>query len=404
MTAADDGRAEPYIQEFEFLDPQLANDFWDRTAELREQCPISWSNAAWSDTERGFWLLNRYQDVSAAALDWERFTSECGASPFQFDLDLFRMIPLEKDPPVHRQIRRMVAPFFVPDAIMTSEPAIRMLVDELLDNCAAESPVDFVRRFAAALPPRVFFEAFLGEDPAEIAWVIQIIDGLFQHPEHAEQEAPKLLAWCGSILQARRSKGRRDDLVGVIAHANEDHGLKLSEKEKLETLHLVVLAGMETTQAGLANVAHHLARDQELRARLRGLSPAQVDRAVDEFLRFEAPVPFAARTVTADFELDGCPLQKGDRVMLNWGSANRDRATFADPDVLDVARTDAARHVSFGAGVHRCLGSHLAKREIAVAIDAICRLSTFALEPGTEVRWKGGMGRGPVALPVHCAR
>jgi cytochrome P450 len=125
----------------------------------------------------------------------------------------------------------------------------------------------------------------------------------------------------------------------------------------------------------------------------------QIDRAVDELLRYDSPVPAAGRTLTEDTEIGGCPMHKGDRVFLSWLAANRDPSAFPNPDQLDFTR-DAGRHVAFGAGQHRCLGSHLAKRELRYAIEGICQLATFDLVPGTEVTYRAGPARGPATLPV----
>jgi cytochrome P450 len=130
----------------------------------------------------------------------------------------------------------------------------------------------------------------------------------------------------------------------------------------------------------------------------------ELDHAVDELLRFEGAVPTSARTLTADVDLRGCPMKKGDRVLFNWLGANRDPDTFTDPGVIDFQRPNAARHVAFGAGPHHCLGSHLARREIRLSLEAIAGLERFDLVPGTDVRFKPAFARGPKALPLIFAR
>jgi cytochrome P450 len=164
------------------------------------------------------------------------------------------------------------------------------------------------------------------------------------------------------------------------------------------------MAGMETTAAGLGNIAYHLAVDPSLRESLRGADDETLARAVDEFLRRDPPVPLAGRTLTRDVELRGCPMRAGDRIMLNWAGASRDPEVFPDPDTLDFGRENVAKHSSFGAGVHRCMGNHLARRELKAAIRAIAGLGTFDLVEGAEVNWRPAFARGPAALPVRCAR
>jgi cytochrome P450 len=253
----------------------------------------------------------------------------------------------------------------------------------------------------------VFFETFLYQKQSEIDWVLEVLNTLLTQPDKVMEAAPRLLMWCSQLLETRRQEGKTDDLAGMIAHmrlGDGPDGPALEERERVETLNLTVMAGMETTMGGLASIAMHLATDQELRASLRGLDDTQLGKAVDEFLRYETPVPTAGRTLTVDTELRGCPMHAGDRILLNWAAANRDPEQYPNPDQLDINRPNTASHVAFGAGIHRCLGNHLARREIKAAVAAICRLSRFELEPGYEVKFRPSFARGPIALPVRLAR
>lgn len=397
------GTPEGCTEHFEPFDQDLANHYHDRIGAIRERCPVLWSDAHWSEKGAGFWVLTRYEDVNAAGQNWQLFSSAQGAAPVQFDLDVFRMIPLETDPPVHRNIRRVLTPFFVPEALKRADAGIRALVRDLLDECARRSPCDFITDFTVTLPARVFFEIFLGEDPKEIAWIIEVIDILFAKPEAAAEKAPELLGWCATVLETRRAEGRTDDVLGAVAHAGNESDFTMTDMDRIMTVMLLILAGMETTATALGHVGYRLASDPGLRAQLASVDEAQLDRAVDEFLRLDSPVPAAGRTLTDDTEIKGCPMHKGDRVFLSWLAANSDPAVFPDPERLDLTR-DASKHVAFGSGQHRCLGSHLAKRELRYAIEEICKFQTFDLVPGTEVTYRAGPARGPAALPVTIAR
>lgn len=385
-----------HLEEFDPLDPDLADSMWERTGEIRERCPISWSSA-----HGGFWMINRYDDVWDAALNWQRFISAEGAVPVQFDLDVLRLIPLETDPPFHRDVRAVLNPFFTPEALKAAEPAVRDVARALIERCTSHEPCDFVTEFCSPFPAQVFFELFLREDPERIAWVVDLLLTLFTRPETAAEKVPELMGWCVSLLEARRVEGRCHDLVGTIAHAGTRPEFTLSDRQRTETLFQMLTAGMETTASALASVAFHLAKSPPLRVRLSQFGPARLDRAVDEFLRLDSPVPTAGRTLTEDVELRGCPMHLGDRVLLNWGSANRDPRVFPDPDRLDLDRPNAVKHVAFGAGIHRCLGSHLARREIRVMIEALCALERFELLT-EEVHYRPAFARGPVSLPVRC--
>jgi cytochrome P450 len=213
--------------------------------------------------------------------------------------------------------------------------------------------------------------------------------------------------FCAELLEKRRAEGRTDDLAGVIAHLGTgtfDDGLELDERARMETLNMTIMAGMETTMGGLASIARILATDNGLRESLRDAPEKVVDRHIEEFLRYETPVPTAGRTLTADTELRGCPMKAGDRILLNWAAANRDPEKFADPDTLNFERPNASAHLAFGAGIHRCLGNHLARREIKAAVRAISELGVFELEPGYEVKYRPSFARGPVALPIRVER
>jgi cytochrome P450 len=403
-TSTDEGQQ---VVHFSPLDPALANDFWPRMNALRDQCPVARSDQPWSEKDEGFWVVNDYADVMAASTDWRTFSSAQGATPVQFDLDILRMIPLETDPPLHRGIRRLLNPFFTVGAQQAGEERIQELVDMLLGRCAEAGEVDFVTSFTQVLPPIVFFETYLEQKESEIGWVLDVLNTLLTQPEKAMEVAPKLLGWGAELLVARRAAGRRDDLAGTIAHMgleDSDDGLELSEKQRIETLNLMIMAGMETTMGGLGSIAVLLAGDQALREELRAADDKRLERAVDEFLRFESPVPTAGRTLNADTEMGGCPMKGGDRAVLNWAAANRDPGQFPEPDTLDFDRDNISSHVAFGAGIHRCLGNHLARREIKASIRAICALTTFESEPGFTLGYRPAFARGPISLPVRLAR
>lgn len=397
----------PAAVDFNPLDPELADDFWPRVNGLRDQCPVARSTAHWSAGNSGFWVLNAYQDVMDAAVNWETYSSAEGATPVQFDLNILRMVPLETDPPLHRGVRRALNPFFTPDALTAAEPSIRATVDGLIDTCAEKSPVDFVAAFTSQLPPIVFFETFLDQKASDIGWVLEVLDVLLTQPEKALEAAPKLFIFCAELLQSRRAEGRKDDLAGVIAHLGTgefDDGLELDDRTRMETLNMTIMAGMETTMGALASIARILGTDNALRESLRDVDTKVLDKHVEEFLRFETPVPTAGRTLTADTELRGCPMKQGDRVLLNWAAANHDPDKFPDPDTLKFERPNGSAHLAFGAGIHRCLGNHLARRELRAAIRAISELRVFEVEPGYDVKFRPSFARGPIALPIRLER
>jgi cytochrome P450 len=388
---------------FEPNDPDQANRYVAQMNEIRNRCPVAWSDGHWSAKDTGFWLVTEYGAVRQAALNWKLFSTAQGANPLQQDLDVFRMIPLETDPPIHTKVRSALTPFFVPDALNPCEDKIRQIVVELLNGCIEESPADFVKSFSLALPARVLFEIFLGKDPSEIGWIIELVQVLVSDATKAEIFAPKLLQWCGEVLEEHRRRGLKDDVIGVIAHAGNEPDFTLSETQRVEILNLVILGGMETTASGISSIVHTLATNPAIREQLAAVEPAALNKAVDEFLRYASPVTSAGRTLTEDSSILGCPMRKGERVTLSWTAANHDPNLFERPDVLDLER-NASQHLAFGFGHHKCIGMHLAKREMRLALEEICKLRVFDLVPGTQISYRTGPQQSIQSLPVICAR
>jgi cytochrome P450 len=169
-------------------------------------------------------------------------------------------------------------------------------------------------------------------------------------------------------------------------------------------MYLMVVAGIDTTQSALGGIFHELALNPDLRRQVAALDEDGLAHAVEEMLRYTSPVTLAGRTVVEDLELGGCPMSKGDRVNVNWTSANRDPRVFPEPGRLDLTRANARRHVAFGAGIHACLGKDLARREIRLAVRAVAGLSRFELAEPEATPYRSGFTRGPLRLPVHLAR
>jgi cytochrome P450 len=401
--------AEPTCPVVDFgpLDQRVHDDYWNILTQLREGCPVGWSTSQWSMAKSGQWILNTHREVMAAATNWQTFSSADGVSTFQFPLDILRLIPVETDPPLHREIRKALNPFFTAHALGEKAGEINRIVNQLMAECLEQDgPVDFVASFTAKLPPIVYLgPAFLDSTEEQGNGLLELVNILLTKPELTMEAAPKLLAWCAELLESRRTAGRREDLAGLIAHMGfGEEGLELEEKQRVEILNLAVMAGMETTMGGLGATAWLLATRPDLRERLRTAEERTIDRAIEEFLRFSTPVPQLSRTLTHDTEVQGCPMRKGDRVLLNWAAANLDPEQFPNPLDVDIERANLASHVAFGAGIHRCLGAHLARREIKAMVRAIAELSEFRLAPGAQIAWRASMARGPVAVPILMAR
>lgn len=397
----------PHTVHFEPLDPTLANSYHEVSAEIRDRCPVAWSTGHWSEKDTGFWLVTGFPEVYEASLDHRRFSSQQGATPVQYDVDLLRLIPLENDPPLHKRLRLKINPFFTPSAINEVEDDVARIVEEILEDCLTQDPCDLVGGFATVLPPRAFFELFLDQNPKDLGHVFELVDIMQTQPERALEVVPQILGWCSGLLERARADGRRDDLIGTVAHTGPEYGeedIPLTEAERVQMMYLMVVAGIDTTQSALGGIFHELARDPELRKQVADLDDDGLALAVEELLRYTSPVTLAGRTVVEDLKLGGCPMAKGDRVNVNWTSANRDPRVFPEPGRLDLTRANARRHVAFGAGIHACLGKDLARREIRLAVRAVAKLSRFELAESDATPYRSGFTRGPLQLPVHLAR
>lgn len=314
------------------------------------------------------------------------------------------------DPPDHTRLRGLVARAFTPRRVDELRATTQAIATELADAIAAKrSPTDLVQAFAYPLPVRVIC-ALLGVPPEDEAlftsWsrgVARSVDpSVLRTPaiEAAIEEArASLRAYLGDLLAVRR-RTPGDDLVSALAAVDAD-GDRITSREVVALVQLLLVAGHETTVNLIGNGTLALLRNPEQLALLRR-SPELVGPAVDEFLRFDGPVQITQRVVTQDMTVVGCPVKRGDEIMLVLGAANRDPAAFPDPHKLDVTR-DARRHVGFGGGIHHCLGAALARMEgqiaFATLLDRFPRLELA----GTPERRPTFTLRGLETLPVSFA-
>jgi cytochrome P450 len=387
-------------------DPTIADDYPSFATGLREACPRGWSDGRWSPSRAGFWFFTTFADATEAANNWQLFSNAGGTLPVEMAEGAPKLLPLDCDPPLHGKIRNLLNPFFTPTAARTAEPRIAQVCTEIIEGMAGTpgaSEVEFMSQFAVRLPGRVFFEIFLGEDPDETLWMLPLIGAILKDPATAEEHAPRLFGWVAEVLGRRQDAGHKTDVLGVIAHAGMGQDFHLADADRMQIGFLMMIAGMETTASSLGCMAHRLALDPELLQRLRGMDDAGLERAVDEFLRFDSPVPANARTVTRDENFAGCPMLTGERVVLNWAAANHDPDHYPEPDRLDLDR-EAADHLAFGYGRHRCLGAHLARRQLKVALQHLRGLRRFEVAPGATVHYQLGSARKPIALPLIVER
>lgn len=386
---------EKFCRHFDASAPELKENLYEVLAYMRSHSPV-----ARSDQHGGFWVLTRYEDVWAAALDHETFSSARGVSIPQSPNRVL-LPPLEIDPPTQREWRKVFMPFFTPNAMSAQEPHVRAIVSRFLDRFIDKGSCEFVEDFARYYPATVFFQLVLGIDNDELdtllGWAHSV--GVEVGSPAAAEAYRNLHQWSEALFDRRRGNaGLRHDIVDALLEAESRS--QFPKDQLVAAILLLLFGGLDTTKVALSNIMVHLLRRPELFEHFR-THPEQIPAAIEEFLRLEAPATGLARVVTRDVVFNGQQMKAGDWVLLSWASANRDHKAFERADELVFDRK-FKRHVAFGAGTHLCIGAPLARLELKVAIEELCkRMSSPRLLEGTKLEYEVGFQRHLKALPLH---
>lgn len=343
------------------------------------------------------WVAVRYSECTRILQDWEHFSSNPtpdAAEAFGGDL----VITL--DPPRQQKFRKVLNPYFSPARMKALRPQIRDETDRLIDDLITTGRGDLAQ-VAWRQPGIVFFKYVLGMPVEDVPLCIELTDTALNGATE-EERGP---AWGGlyqhihDTVTARMTGPPRDDMIDVLLAAEID-GEKLPFNDVVANGMLLVQAGLETTASAMSWAFHYLATHHEERDRLIG-EPELLPRAVEEFLRFGGSIHGIPRTVTKEVELAGHTFRPGDSVIVNYASANRDEEMFVDAHKCVLDRRDN-RHLGFGAGVHRCLGSNLARLELQVGLEQVLtRMPTLTLDASKPTVFVGNsITRGFRCLPV----
>lgn len=387
-----------WATDYDIFDPEFIRDPYPIWGELRGECPVP-------HTERrgGSHMPTTFETVTAVAYDTDHFSSvEVVVAPVPASYDAagnrLRSI-IASDPPEHTPERRLMLPFFSPKSVERYREPTRELCRHLLRGFVERGEADVAAEYARQIPPRVIAE-ILGIDPEMgdtfAEWVQGSLElGLID--DEARIHYGHLIRQFFLDEIAKRQENPGDDLISFLLQAELD-GEPVPMHVVRGNLGLMLIAGIDTTWSSIGSALWHLAGHPDDRRRLVE-EPELIPTAVEELLRAYSPVTMA-RIAKEDTEIAGCPVAKGDRVLLSFPAANRDPQVFENAEQVIIDR-ERNRHVAFGAGIHRCAGSNLARMEMQVAIEEFLRMiPEFELSDPDAVTWAGGQVRGPRHLPV----
>ena len=393
------------IVDFDVFDPAITmpvDRMQERGAELAAIGPIMWSTA-----HGGHWVATSYDTVERILRDPELFSSYPNNL---VNAGQGRFLPIELDPPEHTSYRRVLQPLFNPTRMRALELRIRGLVNELIDQFQSDGKCEFIAQFAHELPAQVFL-ALMGwpledtplfTEATEISMNGRPGDTPEQATESRAEAANQMFEYFANIIHQRRNGALgADDVTSEVMNAlieMDGESRPLTDDETARMFFLLLIAGLHTVQGSLAWAVMHLSRNPEQRAALIA-DPEKVPNAVEEILRYEAATA-PGRRALKDVELGGVSIKEGDQILVLSCTANRDASEFKDPGEFQISRTPN-RHLSFGLGPHRCIGSHLARIELRIALEELNRrIPDYALDPTESPIVLPSQVRGFARMPI----
>ncbi len=353
------------VDPFAAMDPEMAAHPQPMFKMLRDDMPVM-------PVDTGV-VVSRKVDVDEVLRHPEIFSSNFDAVNL---MNVRPLIPLQIDPPEHKKFRKLLDPIFAPREVALLEDSFVVAINELIDRFIDRGEVDFAKEFSTLFPTKVFL-GLLGLPVEELPTFLTMKDGIIRPnivigskygaedtKAYQKQTADSIYDYFNKVLDQREIE-RQDDLLSRFLDATVD-GERLTREDILDICFLFLIAGLDTVTSSLDCIFAYLAQHPEQRQEIVD-DPAKIPAAIEELLRWETPVMGVARVAVQETEIDGCPVHKGDGVMIMLGSVNTDEADLPDADVVRFDR-EVNRHVAFGGGVHRCLGSHLARLELRTAV------------------------------------
>jgi cytochrome P450 len=384
-----------WVHDFDHTDPRWTEDPFPIWEQLRAECPVV-------HTERflGCYLPTTYEAVKQIAHDTEHFSSRRVVVRDVRPEQVGNAPPITSDPPEHKPAKQLLLPPFTPDAMKKLEPRVRAICNELIDEFIGEGKCDAAARYTKHIPVRAIAHMLgIPEKDSDlfIRWIHEILELGIKDNEIFLRGIREMGEYFAGHIEERK-KHPTDDLISTLMNAKGKDGQPLSDEHVQGSLRLLLIAGIDTTWSAIGSSLWHLAKTPADRQRLVA-EPALMPSAVEELLRAYSPVTMA-REVMKETVISGCPVKPGNMVLLSFPAANRDPAVFPDADKVLIDRKEN-RHAAFGLGIHRCIGSNLARMEMTVALEEwLKRIPDFRLDPAGQVKWSEGTVRGPRQLPV----
>jgi cytochrome P450 len=376
---------------FDPFDPDHTGWKYGAFAHAREHCPVVHLNPA---STGPMTMITRYEDVRRVLEDPQTFSS-VGGSPAPAPI---RLGPLDHDPPEHTEFRRLLNPVFTRQFALQYEPFMRAcaveLIDGWLDNGKVEILADYAGPYVARILARMVF------DEQDLTAMERAKRVVVRVAEEATEEAFfDLAVLSAEYLAAAIDNPPTEEGVLKALVTGQINGAPVSEDEAMGAIAVIFLGGLDTSRSTIGTICLNIAQQPELEERVR--NPRWVRNDMDEFIRLTSPVGTFGRTATKDTEVGGCPIKKGERLLIRFDSANRDDAKFPNADQLqfDPPRAGTA---GFGLGIHRCIGMHLARVQIAIAMEELlARITNLRLDvdPG-ELHWAPGIANYPDRVPL----
>ncbi|MDB5970080.1 MAG: hypothetical protein JWQ90_2530 [Hydrocarboniphaga sp.] len=375
--------------EYDHRDHESVYNPWPRWKKLQSGPALTYS-----EKYDGFHVASRYNEVCEIARDPQIFSSHLKQTTIP-TLVTPPFPPINYDPPDHLFYRVILNPFFTPGKVAAHEAMVRSMAAKYIEPLLASDGFDVPTQLGIPLTREVILKLMgIADCPAEVnKWADDLI--FLYEPEKA---AANLMGFLAAEVAKRRANPGDDVMSGLVTA--EVRGRSLDDSEILRMSLLLLLAGLDTTNSAISGSIWYFVQHPEARKELLAADDTTWRLAMDELVRWVSPAPAQARTARNDTAVGGCPMKEGEMVMLLFGAANRDATEFPDPDSVVLNRFPN-RHLGFGMGPHRCLGSHLAKLELQIVLQALLpSLDQFELSDPNAVVWEGASVRGIRALPL----